>query len=88
VFVRVSVAAELVEKESKIVFGGRAVLSMPRLFGVVDGGRVFDDRAVYVVLTAFRRAEPSQSKSKFIMETAPQGMTHCVKERGGVREKA
>jgi hypothetical protein len=41
--------AEFVEEESEIVFYNRDVPLVPRLFVVVDGSGVLDDRAVEVV---------------------------------------
>lgn len=59
-FVRVSVAAKLVEKKGEVIQVIPTVPFVPRLLVVIDCGRVFDDGSVVVVGLPFGGGEPSQ----------------------------
>ena len=50
---RLSVSAELVEKEGEIIFYARDVPFMARALEVISGGRVFEYGPVRVVGAAF-----------------------------------
>ena len=59
-FVRLAVAAEFVEQESKVIESSAAIPFVSRLFAVIGCGRVFDDCPVVVVGLTFGGGKPSQ----------------------------
>ena len=59
-FVRLAVAAEFVEQESKVIESSTTISFVSRLFAVIGCGRVFDYRPVIVVRLTFGGGEPSQ----------------------------
>jgi hypothetical protein len=59
-FVRLSVSAEFVEQESKVIEVSAAIPFVSRLFAVIGCGRVFDDGPVVVVGLSFGGGEPSE----------------------------